>query len=230
MPGGQHSAANGFMPNAPGLNAPIAMSFGAPCNTSMPNRMIGLEPRWDNPSGEIDLLSEALGVCLPFSRLLLLCWLCATLISGELFILLREGTRALFTLNFSSQTLPFALLDFDDGRSSAVDDDDLVSTFISYGLNASGRISCGDVFDFGVFEMVDGDLDVSVFNLFFSDETVGFTAAESAPIWLHVWAKSASGLFLASIWNYEKKSKSISPRLKHFSDVFPYDFGILSMK
>lgn len=94
--------------------------------------------------------------------------------------MLRDGTRALLTLNFSSQTLPFALLDFEDGRSSVVDD--LVSTFDSYGLNASGRISCGEVLDFGVFEMVDGDFDASDFNLFFSDEALDFTAAESAPI------------------------------------------------
>lgn len=72
------------------------------------------------------------------------------------------------------------LLDFDDGRSSVL----RVSTFNSYGLNASGRVSCGDVFDRGVFDMVDGDFDdVSDDFLPLSiDPDEGLIAAVSAPI------------------------------------------------
>lgn len=57
-----------------------------------------------------------------------------------------------------------------------------MSTFNSYGLNASGRVSCGDVLDRGVFDMVDGDFDVSDFLFLSIDPDVGLIAAVSAPI------------------------------------------------
>lgn len=105
----------------------------------------------------------------------------------------------------------------------------MVSTFISYGLKAS--LISGDASDFSVF--TDGDLELLEWPpfsmepadetedddddedfLFFSDgETRDLTVIfpESAPIWLHVCAKSASGLFLASNCKVkEKKTVLIS--------------------
>lgn len=178
MPGGQHNAASGFMPNAAAAAAldlyalRAAISFGLPCNTSIPGRMIGLAPRCECRSGDADLRSLPFGVYLPVSDLVSNL---STALSGEL-VLLRDGTRAEPFFHLSSLTLSLALLDFDDGRSST-----FVYTFVSYGRKASDFVSDGVVFDFGVFEMVDGDLDVSFF-LFLSADNNGLTADESAPI------------------------------------------------
>lgn len=196
MPGGQHNAANGFNPRLPGLYVPNGMSFGWPCSTSNPERIIGLAPRCELLSGDVDFRSDPLGVTFPLSDRESL--LFTTLISGEL-ALLRDGTRALL-LDLSSQTLSLTLLDFDDGRSS-----ERLSTFISYGLNANGLVSCG-VVDFGVLTWFDGDFDDSDF-LFLSIANNGFTADESAPIWLQVCANKANGLFFESSCNWEKRKK-----------------------
>lgn len=92
-------------------------------------------------------------------------------------VLLRDGTRAL-DLVFSSYKLPFELLVFDDGRSSVR----VVNTFVSYGLKASGRLTGGDALDFGVFDMVDGDFDVSDFLFLSNALDDGLMVDESAPI------------------------------------------------
>lgn len=126
----------------------------------------------------MDLRSDPFGVrTLPLSdfvsRPLLLLFV-TELNSGV--VLLREGTRAL--LVFSSYKLPLELLVFDDGRSSFR----VVKTFVSYGLNVSGRLSGGDALDFGVLDMVDGDFAVSDFLLLSIVLVDGLIVDESAPI------------------------------------------------
>lgn len=173
--------------------------------------MTGLAPRCDDagdtdlrsiPSdGDLRSFSEDTSLPLPLPRLL------TTLISGESDVFL-DGVRPALDFNFLSEyTLPFALLDFDDGRSSL-----LVNTFNSYGLNANGFTDSGDAVAFGVFDWANADggdfeddEDESDDFLFLSIDNSGLTVDESAPIWLHVCAKSASGLFLASNCNGNRK-------------------------
>lgn len=90
----------------------------------------------------------------------------------------------------------------------------LVRTLFSYGLKAN-LFSVGvdllvDSFSGFSLAIVGDDLKFSLLDGFF-DFSIGemsdFVDGESAPIWLHVWARRASGLFFASSW---KKRKMLS--------------------
>lgn len=54
---------------------------------------------------------------------------------------------------------------------------------------------------------VDDEEQLPLLFLFLSIASKGFTADESAPICEQVWASSASGLFLASIWKEEEEKE-----------------------
>lgn len=79
----------------------------------------------------------------------------------------------------------------------------LVTTLVSYGLNASVLLSDGLPRVLRSNFAAGGDLALELptlllfEELFSNGETSGFVG-ESAPIWLHVCAKSAKGLFFAS--------------------------------
>lgn len=174
------------------------MSFGWPCKISNPERIIGLCPRAD--AGD-DFCSND-GELLPASGF------------GVAFVLCVAGDEDFLSgvevSDFFSSVLLFCTLDFDVGRDSS---DFFVTTLFSYGLKAN-------LLSFGVerWTFSDFSLDAAgdervfdesedVFFVFSNGEINGFDDGVSAPIWLHVWANRAKGLFFASNCK-EKKPNS----------------------
>lgn len=122
------------------------------------------------------------------------------LVSGLPDELFRLGARVSFTDRRPSSP-------FEEGLSSL-----LLTTFVSYGLNASLLGSDGGlvrlelrvvrfVADDGL-EPARADASLPGADFFLSkDDKSALGVGESAPIWLQVWASRARGLFLAS--NYK---------------------------
>lgn len=109
--------------------------------------------------------------------------------------------------------LKLCTLVLDPGLTSSDDDDDddfFVVTFVSYGLKPSGFDSAGLLRVRSTF-VAGGDLVFEpeiTFDGFSNGDIIGFVG-ESAPIWLHVWARRASGLFLASNCKIENNKNNV---------------------